>query len=119
MKILTIILVLYIASMASAQDRFWTKETKAEVAILTGETLVDGIYTRRALMAGARELNPLTRMLVTHGTPVVVACEIGAVGTIGISYLFYRLHHPRISRTILRVAVIVEGGNMVREVRLK
>jgi len=97
---------------------FWTKETKVEVGVLLGTSLVDGIATGKALHAGAKEYNPLTRGLVAHGTPAVVACEIGSGVVIGTSYLLFRLHHDRMSKWTLRIAAVAEGAGMVREVAI-
>ena len=104
---------------ATERTKFWDRETKTEAVILTGAGILDLRSTVKMTRAGCDELNPFTRLFVTHGTPATAAAfaiEGGVV--IGSSYLAYRMHHRRISKWILRVAVLTEGYNSIREARM-
>ena len=119
MKNLVFVLLL-ITTSAFAQS-FWTKEVKAETGILAAEAILDGYTTQYILTTGGggRELDPLARPFVTHGAAGQAAASAVGIGAVlGTSYLLHRTHHDKLSRWILRVAVIGEGANDVRQVHL-
>ena len=111
--------VLLLCGVCSAQN-FWTKEMKAETAVLTAEIAYDGITTQKLLGKGYGEANPLARPMVTHGTAgQAAASAVGLGAVLGTSYLLHRMHHDKASRWVMRAAVVAEGANDVRQSQLR
>ena len=110
--------VLLLCGVCSAQS-FWTREMKVETGLLTAEIAYDGDTTQKLMGRGYGEANPLARPMVTHGNAgQAAASAVGLGAVLGTSYLLHRAHHDKLSRWVMRAAVIAEGANDVRQATL-
>ena len=111
--------VLLLCGVCSAQS-FWTREMKVETGLLTAEIAYDGVTTQKLMGRGYGEANPLARPMVTHGNAgQAAASAVGLGAVLGTSYLLHRAHHDKASRWVMRVAVVAEGVNDIRQSTLR
>jgi hypothetical protein len=117
-KYIAITVLFMLATLANAQN-FWTKEVKAETALITAEIAYDGYSTQTLLGRGYSEADPLARPMVLRGNAGQAAASVAGLGAaLGTSYLLHRTHHDKLSKGVLRAVVVGEGANDVRQATL-
>ena len=107
--------------MGHCQESFWSTERKAETTGLVAESITDGITTQMWLHSSPyhTELNPLARPLVTRGNAgQVAACALGVGAVLGIEYALHRTGHRKAANWAGRIAVVAEGVNVGRQLKL-
>jgi hypothetical protein len=115
-------MLVFITAVCSAQDtKFWSTERKLETTGLVGESVIDAVTTQMWLGASPRhtELNPVARPLVTRGNAgQVAACALGVGAVLGVQYVLYRHGHRKAANWAGRIAVVAEGLNVGRQLKL-
>jgi|ERR1035438_9091449 hypothetical protein len=102
-----------------AQEGFWSKERKLETTGLVAESIMDSYTTQVMLHRGYGELNPLARPLVTRGNAgQVAACGLGVGSVLAVQYLLYHKGHRKAANWAGRLALIAEGVNVGRQIKL-
>ena len=107
--------------LGRCQESFWTKERKVETTVLVAESITDGVTTQMWLRSSPKhgELNPLARPLVTRGNAGQVAASVLGVGVVlGVQYALHRTGHRRAANWAGRIAVVAEGLNVGRQLKL-
>ena len=115
-----IIVLLLLTASCMAQD-FWSKERKLETTGLVAESVIDGVTTQMWLGASPwhGELNPLARPLVTRGNAgQVAACVLGVGAVLGVEYALHRTGQRKAANWAGRVALMAEGLNVGRQIKL-
>lgn len=96
---------------APSEHRFWNVETTVSTGILAGLVATDAITTQRGLDRGYREVNPVMRPFVTHGTAGQAAgSAIGFGAGLGTVYLLHKTHHHKAERIAMRLMIGVQSA---------
>ena len=116
-------ILVFLTAVCSAQEsKFWSTERKVETTGLVAESITDGITTQMWLHSSPyhTELNPLARPLVTRGNAGQIAASALGVGAVlGIEYALWKTGHHKASRYAGRIAVVAEGVNVGRQIKLE
>ena len=115
----TICSVLLLCSLGIAQEfprpKFWTRDRITTTSMLSAEAAYDGWTTQGILSRHGKELDPLTRPMVVHGTSGQIASSAVSIGgVLGLQYLAHRMHHEKIANAIGHLSVTAEAVNCTR-----
>ena len=99
----------YVTREDLAASRFWTRGTKALVALDGAAKATDGYITRRNIDGGGEEYNPMACPFV-HTTPVQVAATAALFGAeVATAYMLHRRHHDNVGRAVLVGGVVMNA----------
>jgi len=91
---------------------FLDRPAKIRFSVLAGLVAADGVTTQQLLSKdGRREVDPLARPFVIHGTAgQLAASSLGYAFGLGTSYLFHRTGHHRMEHIVENLAIGVEAA---------
>jgi hypothetical protein len=92
--------------------QFFERGNNIRFVALAGLVAADGLTTQLALSGNGsfREMNPLARPFVNHGTAgQVAASAIGLGASTGTAYLLHKTGHHKLERFILNASIAIEA----------
>ncbi|HZQ25845.1 MAG TPA: hypothetical protein VFA89_23845 [Terriglobales bacterium] len=98
----------FVAPVSETPHAFWDKPNKILFTLVGMSSAADFAVTHYNLGNGGRELNPVANVFVGNTAGQAANFIGGALGTMGVSYVFHKTGHHRMERVTSMVQI---GGS--------